>query len=253
MVTFQAAVHDGSIALLRNALLGDLGVDPFGESPHFRPNLAEFDGGRRIVLHRVFKGLVEVAIIEEDVWVVVPSVEVTLDGLDGLDDTIQLFVSGENDEGAVGSGLRGVGLEAAFHKDLVVFLTNFSARRGCGLVLVHRRRLWGLTQAYLMAGGAPAGINILPGELGCLTKRIRMRMTTMRGNSMTMPRGMEMVEFPRRRNGLRKKAKRDQRRPGRAFALSSFSSAVGRGGGPDKALPARRIKSMAVLQTTAVC
>lgn len=99
--------------------------------------------------------------------------------------------------------------------------------------------------SYLMAGGAPAGMSILPGEFGCLTKSMRMRTTTMRGNSMTTPSGMEMVEFPLRRNGLRKKARRDHRRPDLVLGLCSFSSAVGSGGGPVKALPARRIRSMA--------
>ena len=102
-----------------------------------------------------------------------------------------------------------------------------------------------LTPAYLMAGGAPAGINILPAELGCLTKRTRMRMTTMRGKRMTTPRGIEMAELPLRRRGLRKKAKRDHNLPGCCFDLWSFSSAVGSGGGPERAFPARRIRSIA--------
>lgn len=70
-------------------------------------------------------------------------------------------------------------------------------------------------------------------------------MTTMRGNTITTPRGMEMVEFPLRRNGLRKKARRDHKRPDLVLGVCIFSSAVGSGGGPVKALPARRIKSMA--------
>lgn len=67
--------------------------------------------------------------------------------------------------------------------------------------------------AHLIAGGAPAGISILPGEFGCLTKRMRIRMTTMRGNNMTTPSGMEMAELPLKRSGLRKKARREYRRP----------------------------------------
>lgn len=70
-------------------------------------------------------------------------------------------------------------------------------------------------------------------------------MTTIRGKSMTTPRGMEMAELPLRRSGLRKKAKRDHNLPGCVFDLWSFSSAVGSGGGPERALPARRIRSMA--------
>lgn len=70
-------------------------------------------------------------------------------------------------------------------------------------------------------------------------------MTTISGNNMTTPTGIEMVEFPLRRNGLRKKARRDHRRPDLVFGLWIFSSAVGNWGEPDKALPARRTKSMA--------
>lgn len=129
MVTFQTTVHDGSITLLGNALLGDLGVDPVGEPPHIRTDLAKFNRGRGIVLDGIFEGLVEVAIVEEDIWVVVPAVEVTLNGLDRLNDTFQLLVSGEDNEGAVGSGLGGIGLETAFDKNLVVLFADFSGRR----------------------------------------------------------------------------------------------------------------------------
>jgi hypothetical protein len=59
---------------------------------------------------------------------VVPAVEVALDGLDGLDDTFQLLVSGQDDEGTVGAGLGGVGFETAFDKDLVILLADFPMR-----------------------------------------------------------------------------------------------------------------------------
>ena len=125
MVTFKAAVHDGGVALLGDALLGDLGVDPFREAPHLRADLAKLDGGGCVVLDGVLEGLVEVAVVEEDVGVVVPAIEVALDGLDGLDNTIQLLVPGQDDKGAVGPGLGGVGFQAALDEDLVVLLTDF--------------------------------------------------------------------------------------------------------------------------------
>ncbi len=65
---------------------------------------------------------------------------------------------------------------------------------------------------YLIAGGAPAGINILPGDAGCLTKSTRMRMTTMQGKSTTTPNGTDILEFPRNLKGLRKKARREANR-----------------------------------------
>lgn len=59
-----------------------------------------------------------------------------------------------------------------------------------------------------MEGGAPAGISILPGELGCLTNKTRMRTMTRMGKSTTTPRGTETVEFPRNLKGRLRKAKR---------------------------------------------
>lgn len=47
-----------------------------------------------------------------------------------------------------------------------------------------------------MDGGAPEGIMIRPGEDGCLTKRKRIKMTTMHGNSSTKPSGIDIDELP---------------------------------------------------------
>jgi hypothetical protein len=47
-----------------------------------------------------------------------------------------------------------------------------------------------------MEGGAPEGIKMRPEEDGCLTKRKRIRMTTMQGKSRTKPSGIEIDEFP---------------------------------------------------------
>lgn len=124
VVTFHATVHDSGVTLLSDTLLCDLGVDPVRETPHVRANLAELDGSGSVVLDGVLEGVVEVAIVQEDVGVVIPAVEVALDGLDGLDDTVQLLVSGEDDEGAIDAGLAGVGLEAAGDEDLVVFFAD---------------------------------------------------------------------------------------------------------------------------------
>lgn len=126
MVALHAAVHNGVVSLLVDALLGDLGVNPVRVPPHIRTNLAKLDVGLGVVLDRVHKGLVEVAIVEEDVGVVVPPVEVALDRLHGLDNTIQLLVSREHDKGGIGAGLAGIWLEASGNEHLVVLFTDFS-------------------------------------------------------------------------------------------------------------------------------
>ncbi len=126
MITLEATVHDGGVSLLRDALLGNLGIDPIGISPHLRANLAELDRGRGIVLNDLLESGIEIAIVQEDVRVVVPSVEVALDGLDGLNHTVQLLVPGEDDEGAVDARLARIGFETARDKDTVVLFADLS-------------------------------------------------------------------------------------------------------------------------------
>lgn len=58
------------------------------------------------------------------------------------------------------------------------------------------------TETDRIAGGAPAGISILPGDAGCLTNMTRIRMTTMHGKRTTTPSGTEMVELPFNLMGL---------------------------------------------------
>lgn len=96
-----------------------------------------------------------------------------------------------------------------------------------------------------IAGGAPAGMSILPGELGCLTNKTRIKTMTRSGKTMTTPSGTETVELPRRRRGRRKNASCEAR-PFRfgdpRFSLSRVGS---RNGWADEAiLDALRIRSM---------
>jgi hypothetical protein len=76
---------------------------------------------------------------------------------------------------------------------------------------------------YLIAGGAPAGASILPDELGCLTKRTSINMTTNMGKTMMAPNGTDTEELPRNRNGLLKKASREAK-VCLLFPLPVFSS-----------------------------
>lgn len=61
---------------------------------------------------------------------------------------------------------------------------------------------------HRILGGVPAGTNIRPGELGCLTTKMRMRMTTKLGNKSRNPSGTDMEEFPFNLIRLRKKDRR---------------------------------------------
>ena len=82
MVAFQATVHDGSVSLFSDTLFCDFGIDPVWITPHLWTNFAKFDGTRCVVTNCVLERLVEVSVVQEDVWIMVPSVEMTLDGLD---------------------------------------------------------------------------------------------------------------------------------------------------------------------------
>lgn len=130
VITFETTVHDGSVALLRNAFLGHLLVDPVGVSPHVRADLAKLNVRRGVLLHSLLEGLIEVTIVEEDIRIVIPAVEVALHRLHRLDHTIQFLVSGEDNEGSIGARLAGVGLKTAGNEDLVVLFADFSAPRG---------------------------------------------------------------------------------------------------------------------------
>jgi len=77
--------------------------------------------------------------------------------------------------------------------------------------------------AYLIAGGAPAGIRMPTPDLGCRTNSTRINTTTIQGNRSTTPKGMEMLELPFNRSGRRKKANLDV-----TFAFDLTSSIEGR-------------------------
>ena len=79
-------------------------------------------------------------------------------------------------------------------------------------------------KSYRIDGGAPAGINITPGDWGCRTKRISINIMTIQGKSRTRPRGIEMEELPFRRMRRRKKANRGDN----LSALRERSSREGR-------------------------
>lgn len=103
VVALHATIHDRSIALLSNTLLGNLLVNPVRETPSAWLDLAKLDSSRCIVSHSLLEGFVEFGVVEEDIGVVVPSVEMPLDRLDGLNYAVNLLVPGQHNKGSVGS------------------------------------------------------------------------------------------------------------------------------------------------------
>ena len=79
MIALHAAIHDGSVALLLNTFLRDSRIDPIWKAPHLRTNLAPFDFTTGMLLHNIFEGLIKISIIEENVGIVEPPIEMPLD------------------------------------------------------------------------------------------------------------------------------------------------------------------------------
>ena len=93
-------------------------------------DLAKLHRSAGVVFDCLFEILFEVSVIEEDVRVVEPTVEMTLDAFDRLNHTVQLFISCKDNEGGIGPGLP-CGLfrvEAACGKDSVIFFADFPGR-----------------------------------------------------------------------------------------------------------------------------
>lgn len=125
MVTLHTTVHDSCISLLCNALLGNLWVDPVWETPHAWVNLTKLHGATGVIRDGVLEGRVEVAIVQKDVGIMIPPVEVTLNRLDRLYNTIQLLISGQDNKCCVCSRLAGIYFKTSSGKDLVMFLADF--------------------------------------------------------------------------------------------------------------------------------
>lgn len=100
-------------------------VNPIGETPHGAINLAKFHRRAGIVLNGLFEGIIEIAIVQEHVGIVVPAVEVSLDRFHGLNNTIQLLVPREDDEGGICTRAVCFDGKTAGSEDLVMLLTDF--------------------------------------------------------------------------------------------------------------------------------
>jgi hypothetical protein len=204
VITLHTTVHNSSITLFSDALLGHIVINPVGEAPHTGIDLSKLDVGADVLADFIFEGRVEVAVVQEDVWVVEPSIEVSLNRFERLEHTFEFLVTGEDDESGVGAWL--VSLDdrvlTACDEDLVVLFANFPVEHRSA----QARSVGAVEDSYLIAGGAPAGISILPASVGCRTKSSSIKITIKQGKSRTRPRGIEMREFSLRRMRRRKKA-----------------------------------------------
>ena len=93
-----------------------------------------------MVLYGLFESRVEVAVIEEDIWVVKPPVEMPFKGLDGLNDTIKLLVPCKDYNRCVRAGTVRLWFETAYCEGLVILLADFPVCRQYKVRLLRDQR-----------------------------------------------------------------------------------------------------------------
>lgn len=101
MIALQTTIHDGRVALLCNTFFGRFHVHPVWISPHVGSNLPKLDSTRCVVRDRRLEGIIEVPIVEEDIGVVVPPIEVPLHRFQGLNNPVQVTVPRKDNECSV--------------------------------------------------------------------------------------------------------------------------------------------------------
>ena len=133
MIALHATIHDCAVTLLSDTLLNNRRIRPVWKTPVLWRDFAPLHCRLCVIADSLFEGRVEITVVEEDIWVVEPPVEMTLDRLDRLQHPIQLLVSCEHDKCGIGSWCLDVGLEAASDKGFVMLFTDFSRYRSVGL------------------------------------------------------------------------------------------------------------------------
>lgn len=78
MVALHTAVHDGIVALSCDSFFGNRGIDPFGPSPVLCGYLTPLHWCAGVIQDGLLECLIEDSIVEEDIGVVVPPIEMSL-------------------------------------------------------------------------------------------------------------------------------------------------------------------------------
>lgn len=84
MVAFHSTIHYVSITLFLNALPGNLGIDPIWKVPESAFDFTKLHRSADMSLDLCFEFLVEVGVVQKDIWVVKPLVEMSLNRPDRL-------------------------------------------------------------------------------------------------------------------------------------------------------------------------
>lgn len=78
VVTLHSTIHDSGVALLSDAFLCHFVVNPFRITPHGIVNFAEFHRSTCIILHGILESVIKIAVVQEHIRIVEPSVEMSL-------------------------------------------------------------------------------------------------------------------------------------------------------------------------------
>lgn len=129
MVTFHAAIHNRSISLLSNSFSSNLMINPIRIPPHGSIDFAKLCFSACVILNATFEFIGEFAIVEEDVGIVKPAIEMSFDTLHRLYYSLELLISSKNNKGSICSRTSCIffHVEASGCKDFVVFFADFSA------------------------------------------------------------------------------------------------------------------------------
>ena len=129
MITLHSTIHDCGIALLPDSFPCLVRIRPAWIAPHAWVYLTELYWRARVICDGFFEGGIEVSVIKEDIWIVIPAIEMSLDRLYRFNDAVQFLVAGQYYERRICPGCWRINLLAAGHKDFVVLFTYFSLGR----------------------------------------------------------------------------------------------------------------------------
>ena len=138
MIALHSTIHNCSIPLLSYPLACDLMVNPIRKPPHRTVYFPELHRSIGVVDDSIFKLLVEVSIIQKDVWIPIPSVEVSFDWFHRLYNPLQLSIPRQDDKCCVCAGPTRIDGEASRGEYLVMLFADFSVwKRVSSLLYKH--------------------------------------------------------------------------------------------------------------------
>ena len=127
MIALHPTVHDSRVTLLLNAFFCDSRIHPVREPPLLWTDFPPFHLATCVIHYRLLECRIEVSVVEEDIRVVEPAIEMPLDRFYGLEYTIQFLIPRQHHESCISSGPAYLRLETTCYKGFVVLFAYFTA------------------------------------------------------------------------------------------------------------------------------